>query len=49
MQASSTSGSDYIVHVRAQISYALISATVAAVLYLVLGFVLLAGFQIIPY
>lgn len=49
MLASSTGGSDHVVHVRTQMPYALISATVAAVLFLVLGFVLPAGFQIIPY
>jgi Na+/H+ antiporter NhaC len=47
--ASSTSGSDHMVHVRTQIPYALITAAVAAVLFLVLGFLLPTGFQVIPY
>jgi Na+/H+ antiporter NhaC len=47
--ASSTSGSDHMVHVRTQIPYALASAAVAATLFLVLGFVLPEGFRVIPY
>jgi Na+/H+ antiporter NhaC len=47
--ASSTSGSDHMVHVRTQIPYALISAGVAATLFLVLGFVLPADFTIIGF
>jgi Na+/H+ antiporter NhaC len=47
--ASSTSGSDHMVHVRTQIPYALISAGIAAVLFLVLGFLLPEGFRVIPY
>jgi Na+/H+ antiporter NhaC len=47
--ASSTSGSDHIVHVRSQIPFALVSAAIAALLFLVLGFVLPTGFEIIPY
>lgn len=47
--ASSTSGSDHMVHVRTQIPYALVSAGIAAVLFLVLGFVLPEGFRLIPY
>jgi Na+/H+ antiporter NhaC len=47
--ASSTSGSDHMVHVRTQIPYALISAGIAAALFLVLGFLLPEGFRLIPY
>ncbi|MFC7201768.1 Na+/H+ antiporter NhaC family protein [Halospeciosus flavus] len=47
--ASSTSGADHMVHVRTQIPYALVSAGIAATLFLVLGFVLPEGWQIIPY
>jgi Na+/H+ antiporter NhaC len=47
--ASSTSGSDHLVHVRTQIPYAMISAGVAAVLFLVFGFLLPEGFRVIPY
>jgi Na+/H+ antiporter NhaC len=47
--ASSTSGSDHMVHVRTQVPYALLSAGVAAVLFLVLGFLLPEGFRVIPY
>jgi Na+/H+ antiporter NhaC len=47
--ASSTSGSDHLVHVRTQIPYAVITATIAAALFLLLGFVLPQGFQVIPY
>lgn len=47
--ASSTSGSDHMVHVRSQIPYALISAGVAALLFLVLGLVLPESFRVIPY
>lgn len=47
--ASSTSGSDHMVHVRTQIPYALIVAGLTAVLFFVLGFVLPEGFEIIPY
>ncbi len=47
--ASSTSGSDHLVHVRTQIPYAVICATVAGTLFLVLGFVLPESFRIFPY
>lgn len=47
--SSSTSGSDHMVHVRTQIPYAVICATIAAVLFLVLGFVLPEGFRLFPY
>ncbi|WP_227374268.1 Na+/H+ antiporter NhaC family protein [Haladaptatus halobius] len=47
--ASSTSGSDHLVHVRTQIPYALICAGVAGTLFLLLGFVLPQGFRIFPY
>ena len=47
--ASSTSGSDHMVHVRSQAPYALIAAGVAAVLFLVFGLVLPEGFRVIPY
>ncbi|WP_232688736.1 Na+/H+ antiporter NhaC family protein [Halobacterium zhouii] len=47
--ASSTSGSDHMVHVRTQIPYALASAALAAFLFLVLGIVVPEGFQIVPY
>ncbi|MFC6724530.1 Na+/H+ antiporter NhaC family protein, partial [Halobium palmae] len=47
--ASSTSGSDHMVHVRTQLPYALITAGVAAVLFLVFGFLLPQGFRVIPY
>jgi Na+/H+ antiporter NhaC len=47
--ASSTSGSDHMVHVRSQIPYALIAAGISTVLFLLLGFVLPEGFEIIPY
>ncbi|MFB6186210.1 MAG: Na+/H+ antiporter NhaC family protein [Halobacteriaceae archaeon] len=47
--ASSTSGSDHMVHVRTQIPYALISAAIAAFLFLVLGILLPTQFRIIPY
>ncbi|WP_440991312.1 Na+/H+ antiporter NhaC family protein [Haloarchaeobius baliensis] len=47
--ASSTSGSDHMVHVRSQIPYALLSAAGAALLFFVLGLVLPESFRIIPY
>ncbi|MFB6104559.1 MAG: Na+/H+ antiporter NhaC family protein [Halobacteriaceae archaeon] len=47
--ASSTSGSDHMVHVRTQIPYALIAAGIAAVLFLLLGYLVPEGFQIVPY
>lgn len=47
--ASSTSGSDHMVHVRSQIPYALIAAGISAILFLSLGVVLPESFQIIPY
>ncbi|MEE6210078.1 Na+/H+ antiporter NhaC family protein [Salarchaeum sp. III] len=47
--ASSTSGSDHLVHVRTQIPYAVASATVAATLFLLLGVILPDGFRVIPY
>ncbi|WP_435175352.1 Na+/H+ antiporter NhaC family protein [Halorussus sp. AFM4] len=47
--ASSTSGSDHLVHVRTQIPYAVITATLAGLLFLVLGFVLPEGFEVVPY
>lgn len=47
--ASSTSGSDHLVHVRTQIPYAVITATVAGLLFLILGFVLPQGFEVVPY
>jgi Na+/H+ antiporter NhaC len=47
--ASSTSGSDHMVHVRTQVPYAVISALIAGALFLVLGFALPQGFEVIPY
>ncbi|WP_458188219.1 Na+/H+ antiporter NhaC family protein [Haladaptatus sp. NG-WS-4] len=47
--ASSTSGSDHLVHVRTQIPYAIICATIAGTLFLLLGFVLPEGFRVFPY
>jgi Na+/H+ antiporter NhaC len=47
--ASSTSGSDHMVHVRTQLPYALVTATLAALLFLVFGFLLPQGFRIVPY
>jgi Na+/H+ antiporter NhaC len=47
--ASSTSGSDHMVHVRSQIPYALIAAAISAILFLSLGAILPEGFQVIPY
>lgn len=47
--ASSTAGSDHMVHVRTQMPYAFITAGIAASLFLLLGFVLPEGFRIIPY
>jgi len=47
--ASSTSGSDHMVHVRTQIPYAVIAAGIAAVLFLLLGYVVPEGFEIVPY
>ncbi|WP_135824275.1 Na+/H+ antiporter NhaC family protein [Halorussus ruber] len=47
--ASSTSGSDHLVHVRTQIPYAVITAAIAGLLFLILGVVLPQGFEVIPY
>ncbi|MFB6068366.1 MAG: Na+/H+ antiporter NhaC family protein [Halobacterium sp.] len=47
--ASSTSGSDHMVHVRTQIPYAVVTAAISAVLFFVLGVVLPEGFRVIPY
>jgi Na+/H+ antiporter NhaC len=47
--ASSTSGSDHMVHVRTQIPYAVVTALIAGLLFLVLGFALPQGFEVIPY
>ena len=47
--ASSTSGSDHLVHVRTQIPYAVITASLAGALFLILGFALPEGFEVIPY
>ncbi|MFC3476595.1 Na+/H+ antiporter NhaC family protein [Halobacterium litoreum] len=47
--ASSTSGSDHMVHVRSQIPYAVITAAITAALFLLFGFVLPEGFRVIPY
>jgi Na+/H+ antiporter NhaC len=47
--ASSTSGSDHLVHVKTQIPYAIICATLAAALFFLLGFFLPQGFRIFPY
>ncbi|WP_435319133.1 Na+/H+ antiporter NhaC family protein [Haloarchaeobius sp. TZWSO28] len=47
--ASSTSGSDHMVHVRTQIPYALLTAGITALVLLIAGFVVPEGFQIIPY
>ena len=47
--ASSTSGSDHLVHVRTQVPYAVICASIAAVLFFVLGFALPQGFRVFPY
>ncbi|WP_135303258.1 Na+/H+ antiporter NhaC family protein [Haloarcula amylovorans] len=47
--ASSTSGSDHMVHVRSQAPYALIAAGVAAALFLVFGLLVPEGFRLIPY
>lgn len=47
--ASSTSGSDHITHIRTQVPYALVTASIAAVLFLVFGLLLPQGFEIIPY
>ncbi|MDG5776292.1 Na+/H+ antiporter NhaC family protein [Haloarculaceae archaeon H-GB1-1] len=47
--ASSTSGSDHMVHVRTQVPYAIIAATVAGILFLVLGALVPEGFTIVPY
>ncbi|WP_254545644.1 Na+/H+ antiporter NhaC family protein [Halomarina pelagica] len=47
--ASSTSGSDHMVHVRTQIPYALVSAGIAALLFLLFGLLLPEGFRVIPY
>ena len=47
--ASSTSGSDHMVHIRTQIPYAVATAGIAAVLFLVTAFLLPQGFAVIPY
>jgi Na+/H+ antiporter NhaC len=47
--ASSTSGADHMVHVRTQIPYALLTAALAGTLFLVCGFLVSEGFQVIPY
>lgn len=47
--ASSTSGSDHIVHVKTQIPYAVTAASIAGALFLLLGFLLPEGFVVIPY
>ena len=47
--ASSTSGSDHMVHVRTQVPYALVTAAVTASLFLLFGLLLPTGFRIIPY
>ena len=47
--ASSTSGSDHLVHVRTQIPYAVICATISGLLFLILGYVLPGGFRLLPY
>lgn len=47
--SSSTSGSDHMVHVRTQIPYALLTAGITAVLFLIFGFLVPEGFRIIPY
>ncbi|WP_246983970.1 Na+/H+ antiporter NhaC family protein [Halorientalis marina] len=47
--ASSTSGSDHMVHIRTQIPYALVTAAISAALFLVFGLLLPEGFRIIPY
>ncbi|WP_247008637.1 Na+/H+ antiporter NhaC family protein [Halorientalis litorea] len=47
--ASSTSGSDHMVHIRTQIPYALGTAGISALLFLLGGFLLPVGFQVIPY
>jgi Na+/H+ antiporter NhaC len=47
--ASSTSGSDHMVHIRTQVPYAVVTAGIAAVLFLVTAFLLPQGFAFIPY
>lgn len=47
--ASSTSGSDHMVHVRTRVPYALVTAAVTASLSLLFGLLLPTGFRIIPY
>ncbi|WP_049969953.1 Na+/H+ antiporter NhaC family protein [Haladaptatus cibarius] len=47
--ASSTSGSDHLVHVKTQIPYAIICATIAGTMFLLLGITLPEGFRIFPY
>ncbi|WP_435333542.1 Na+/H+ antiporter NhaC family protein [Haloarchaeobius sp. TZWWS8] len=47
--ASSTSGSDHMVHVKTQIPYALVTASITMVLLLAAGLLLPQGFEIIPY
>jgi Na+/H+ antiporter NhaC len=38
-----------MVHIRTQVPYAVISALIAGALFLVLGFALPEGFEVIPY
>ncbi|RRJ33483.1 Na+/H+ antiporter NhaC family protein [Halocatena pleomorpha] len=47
--SSSTSGSDHMVHVRTQIPYALLTAGITAVLFVVCGVLVPQGFRILPY
>ncbi len=47
--ASSTSGSDHMVHIRTQMPYALATAAITAALFLIGGLVLPTGFRVIPY
>lgn len=47
--SSSTSGSDHMVHVRTQIPYALLTAGITAVVFVILGVVVPEGFRVIPY
>jgi Na+/H+ antiporter NhaC len=47
--ASSTSGSDHMVHIRTQMPYALVTAGISALLFLLGGVLLPTGFQVIPY
>ena len=47
--ASSTSGSDHMVHVKSQIPYALTCAVIAGSLFLVLAFLMPSDFSFIPF